>query len=210
MVFLSGTPGWFPDAAVRAARRPRLQPIRGFKTGVARTPAPANRGGTTPGGQQLAPADRCSSCPGRAPGQGRDESADDSVNRSVNANERGSPAEADETSGEALYDQLVAAIREAKETESSLKSEVAARFDPSSRAGSKKDVRPARRDPEKAKRVEDRYRSESELTRETVGTGIGLALVHQLVTLMGGTVDVVSGSPGAEFRLHFEIAATSG
>lgn len=45
------------------------------------------------------------------------------------------------------------------------------------------------------------YRSENELTRETVGTGIGLAIVHQLVGLMGGRVDVVNVSPGAEFRV---------
>ena len=45
------------------------------------------------------------------------------------------------------------------------------------------------------------YRSESELTRETVGTGIGLALVHQLVRAMGGQVDVVNREPGAEFRV---------
>ncbi len=47
------------------------------------------------------------------------------------------------------------------------------------------------------------YRSENELTRETVGTGIGLALVHQLVTGMGGGVDVVNCEPGVEFRLRF-------
>jgi signal transduction histidine kinase len=45
------------------------------------------------------------------------------------------------------------------------------------------------------------YRSESELTRETVGTGIGLALVHQLARSMGGEVDVVNREPGAEFRV---------
>ena len=45
------------------------------------------------------------------------------------------------------------------------------------------------------------YRSESELTRETVGTGIGLALVHQSVRAMGGQVDVVNREPGAEFRV---------
>ena len=50
------------------------------------------------------------------------------------------------------------------------------------------------------------YRSENELTRETVGTGIGLALVHQMVTGMGGTVDVVNCEPGVEFRLRFPIA----
>jgi len=47
------------------------------------------------------------------------------------------------------------------------------------------------------------YRSESELTRETVGTGIGLAIVHQLVIAMNGKVDVVNKDPGAEFRVSF-------
>lgn len=47
------------------------------------------------------------------------------------------------------------------------------------------------------------YRSENELTRETVGTGIGLALVHRLTTAMGGEVDVINRDPGAEFRLRF-------
>lgn len=47
------------------------------------------------------------------------------------------------------------------------------------------------------------YRSESELTRETVGTGIGLAIVHQLTLAMNGKVDVVNRDPGAEFRLAF-------
>jgi signal transduction histidine kinase len=47
------------------------------------------------------------------------------------------------------------------------------------------------------------YRSESELTRETVGTGIGLAIVHQLATAMDGKVDVVNADPGAEFRISF-------
>ena len=47
------------------------------------------------------------------------------------------------------------------------------------------------------------YRSESELTRETVGTGIGLALVRQLVEAMGGQVDVLNRMPGAEFRVVF-------
>lgn len=49
------------------------------------------------------------------------------------------------------------------------------------------------------------YRSESELTRETVGTGIGLAIVHQLTTAMSGVVDVVNADPGAEFRLSFPV-----
>ncbi len=47
------------------------------------------------------------------------------------------------------------------------------------------------------------YRSESELTRETVGTGIGLAIVHQLTLAMNGSVDMVNVEPGAEFRLLF-------
>lgn len=47
------------------------------------------------------------------------------------------------------------------------------------------------------------YRSENELTRETVGTGIGLALVHRLAAAMGGEVDVVNCEPGAEFRVRF-------
>ncbi|MDH4109068.1 MAG: HAMP domain-containing histidine kinase [Gammaproteobacteria bacterium] len=45
------------------------------------------------------------------------------------------------------------------------------------------------------------YRPRSELTRETVGTGIGLAIVHQLAQAMGGSVDVVNREPGAEFRV---------
>jgi len=49
------------------------------------------------------------------------------------------------------------------------------------------------------------YRSESELTRETVGTGIGLAIVHQLVLAMNGSVDVVNRNPGAEFLVSFPV-----
>ncbi|MDZ4812713.1 MAG: HAMP domain-containing sensor histidine kinase [Pseudomonadota bacterium] len=45
------------------------------------------------------------------------------------------------------------------------------------------------------------YRSRSELTRETPGTGIGLALVRQLARAMGGDVEVVNRDPGAEFQL---------
>ena len=51
------------------------------------------------------------------------------------------------------------------------------------------------------------YRSESELTRETVGTGIGLALVHQLVRAMHGQVDVANADPGARFTLRFPALA---
>jgi two-component system phosphate regulon sensor histidine kinase PhoR len=49
------------------------------------------------------------------------------------------------------------------------------------------------------------YRPESELTRETVGTGIGLALVHQLTLAMKGTVDVQNRDPGAEFSVTFPV-----
>ncbi len=50
------------------------------------------------------------------------------------------------------------------------------------------------------------YRSESELTRETVGTGIGLALVNQLVQSMGGKVDARNVNPGAEFQITLPAA----
>jgi signal transduction histidine kinase len=49
------------------------------------------------------------------------------------------------------------------------------------------------------------YRTESELTRETVGTGIGLAIVHQLATAMSGKVDVLNRDPGAEFGVSFPL-----
>jgi len=49
------------------------------------------------------------------------------------------------------------------------------------------------------------YRGENELTRETVGTGIGLALVEQLMQAMSGRVDVVNCDPGAEFSLYFPL-----
>lgn len=51
------------------------------------------------------------------------------------------------------------------------------------------------------------YRSGSELTRETVGTGIGLALVRQLARAMDGEVDVINREPGAEFQLTLRCAA---
>lgn len=51
------------------------------------------------------------------------------------------------------------------------------------------------------------YRSENELTRETVGTGIGLALVHQLATAMEGGVDVINREPGAEFRVWLPLGS---
>jgi len=51
------------------------------------------------------------------------------------------------------------------------------------------------------------YRPESELTRETVGTGIGLALVHQLARAMGCKVDVINREPGAEFRMEADAVS---
>jgi signal transduction histidine kinase len=47
------------------------------------------------------------------------------------------------------------------------------------------------------------YRSEDELTRETVGTGIGLALVHHMVLDMNGTIVVSNSKPGAQFTVSF-------
>jgi signal transduction histidine kinase len=46
------------------------------------------------------------------------------------------------------------------------------------------------------------YRAGTELTRETVGTGIGLALVRQLAAAMNAEVDAVNKDPGAAFRLR--------
>ena len=54
------------------------------------------------------------------------------------------------------------------------------------------------------------YLSENELTRETVGTGIGLALVHQLALAMGGEVDVLNREPGAEFRVSYAAVDPGG
>lgn len=51
------------------------------------------------------------------------------------------------------------------------------------------------------------YRSGSELTREAVGTGIGLAIVHQLTLAMNGRVDMINAEPGAEFRVWFPVRA---
>ena len=51
------------------------------------------------------------------------------------------------------------------------------------------------------------YRPESELTRETVGTGIGLALVRQLTDSMHGRIDVRNSDPGVEFVLTFPVVS---
>jgi signal transduction histidine kinase len=53
------------------------------------------------------------------------------------------------------------------------------------------------------------YRPDNELTRTTAGTGIGLALVKQLVAAMSGRVDVKNQNPGAEFRLTFPTTTAS-
>ncbi|MGJ0484520.1 MAG: sensor histidine kinase [Methylomicrobium sp.] len=53
------------------------------------------------------------------------------------------------------------------------------------------------------------YRSENELTRETVGTGIGLALAHQMMVSMNGQIEVTNRDPGAEFRIHFPVEKSS-
>jgi signal transduction histidine kinase len=50
------------------------------------------------------------------------------------------------------------------------------------------------------------YRSENELTRETAGTGIGLALTHHMVMGMKGQIDVINKNPGAEFRVTFPVS----
>jgi len=50
------------------------------------------------------------------------------------------------------------------------------------------------------------YRSGNELTREALGTGIGLALVRELTLAMGGRVDLADARPGAEFRVAFPVA----
>jgi signal transduction histidine kinase len=54
------------------------------------------------------------------------------------------------------------------------------------------------------------YRAGDELTRETAGTGIGLALVRQLTLAMRGRVDVLNREPGAEFRLVFPAGSLGG
>lgn len=48
------------------------------------------------------------------------------------------------------------------------------------------------------------YRAENELTRETIGTGIGLSLVNQLIREMDASIDVENANPGARFVLSFQ------
>lgn len=52
------------------------------------------------------------------------------------------------------------------------------------------------------------YRPGNELTRESAGTGIGLALVRQLARAMGGEVSVSNRQPGAEFQVRLPQGAT--
>jgi len=47
------------------------------------------------------------------------------------------------------------------------------------------------------------YRSGNELTRETAGTGIGLALVKELCLAMGGNISAVNHQKGVEFIISF-------
>jgi len=54
------------------------------------------------------------------------------------------------------------------------------------------------------------YRAGNELTRDTLGTGIGLALVRQLARAMHGEADVIQREPGAEFVLTLPIRGRAG
>ena len=49
------------------------------------------------------------------------------------------------------------------------------------------------------------YRVGNELTRSAQGTGIGLALVHQLITRMGGRIEYFQPDTGAGFMIHLPI-----
>jgi signal transduction histidine kinase len=49
------------------------------------------------------------------------------------------------------------------------------------------------------------YRAEDELTRQTKGTGIGLALVQALAVKMHAQVNLLNHNPGAEFQLIIPI-----
>ena len=53
------------------------------------------------------------------------------------------------------------------------------------------------------------YRPSDELTRDTAGTGIGLALVRQLADAMHAGVDVRNCEPGAEFRVRFPASVAT-
>jgi signal transduction histidine kinase len=51
------------------------------------------------------------------------------------------------------------------------------------------------------------YRIESEMTRSTSGTGIGLSLVKMLADSMGAQVDVRNCQPGTEFSIRLKSAS---
>lgn len=53
------------------------------------------------------------------------------------------------------------------------------------------------------------YRPGNELTRESAGTGIGLALVRQLAHAMAGEVSVCNRQPGAEFQVRLPLRVTA-
>jgi len=48
------------------------------------------------------------------------------------------------------------------------------------------------------------YRAGNEMTRTTPGTGIGLALVSELTTAMGGRLELINHKPGAEFCIYLQ------
>ena len=49
------------------------------------------------------------------------------------------------------------------------------------------------------------YRIGNELTRSAQGTGIGLALVQQLVSVMGGSIEIQQPDQGAAFCIRFPM-----
>lgn len=49
------------------------------------------------------------------------------------------------------------------------------------------------------------YRCGSEMTREVQGTGIGLALVRELVTAMKAKIEAINHQPGVEFKIRFSV-----
>jgi signal transduction histidine kinase len=50
------------------------------------------------------------------------------------------------------------------------------------------------------------FRGESELTRRQQGTGLGLALVRDLVGLMRGSVQGINREPGFEIQISLRAA----